>query len=680
MRLIQQNDTTKPIVFLLVSNQDHISPVTGATPTVQISKNGGEFSEPAGTVSEIGYGWYALQPAQQDVSTLGPLLIHAEADGADPVDVEYQIVAYDPYDVEALGLTRLDAAISSRVATTDTRLDRLDATVSSRLASDDSRLTYLDAAISSRVATTDSRLDRLDVAISSRLASTDSRLNHLDAAISSRLASNDSRLNNLDATISSRLAAASYTPPDNASISAIKAKTDQLQFDSNRVKAKAEVVTDKTGYSLTSEYDRAKNALMYTEYTAPDNTSIAAIKTKTDQLTFSQNKVLAYLTDNVTISMAQTLPTSPADNTVGQALKNAATQLDVTISSRLASNDSRLNNLDATISSRLPTSSYVPPDNTSISAIKAKTDQLQFDSNRVRAKAEVVTDKTGYSLTSEYDRAKNALMHTEYVLPDNTSISAIKSKTDQLEIDAQRRVKAKADQVTDKTGYSLTSDYDRAKNALTVLEYVAPDNASIAAIKTKTDQLQFESNLVRAKTEIVVDKAGYSLTSDYDKAKDALTATEHAPILAGIKEQTDKLQFNEENYVYSITTISGVQVIVQPLAARLIEPVTTGGDIVLWTHSRIRASWYVIADLTGHDLYWIIYDHTVVPPRQVQVIGPEYFSIHGQNDGSSVIIVEAPETLLPPVGTYRWIIRDQTAGIDSVILTGKLTVIDAPDV
>jgi hypothetical protein len=35
---------------------------------------------------------------------------------------------------------------------------------------------------------------------------------------------------NLDATVSSRLASASYTAPDNASITAIKAKTDSLTF------------------------------------------------------------------------------------------------------------------------------------------------------------------------------------------------------------------------------------------------------------------------------------------------------------------------------------------------------------------------------------------------------------------------------------------------------------------
>ena len=66
---------------------------------------------------------------------------------------------------------------------------------------------------------------------------------NLDAAVSSKasqasvndipinpLLTNDSRLNNLDTTIGSRLASASYIAPDNSSITAIKLKTDNIQW------------------------------------------------------------------------------------------------------------------------------------------------------------------------------------------------------------------------------------------------------------------------------------------------------------------------------------------------------------------------------------------------------------------------------------------------------------------
>lgn len=42
-----------------------------------------------------------------------------------------------------------------------------------------------------------------------------------------------------------------YTAPDNASITAIKGKTDQLVFTLGNLHAVAKVVEDKTGYTLT---------------------------------------------------------------------------------------------------------------------------------------------------------------------------------------------------------------------------------------------------------------------------------------------------------------------------------------------------------------------------------------------------------------------------------------------
>jgi hypothetical protein len=88
---ITQASTTEPFLFLLVSSADHITPVTGATPVVTISKNGGAFATPAGTVSEVGNGWYKIAGNAADSDTLGPLLLHAEATGADPCDEQYDI-------------------------------------------------------------------------------------------------------------------------------------------------------------------------------------------------------------------------------------------------------------------------------------------------------------------------------------------------------------------------------------------------------------------------------------------------------------------------------------------------------------------------------------------------------------------------------------------------------------
>lgn len=111
---IGRNQTAQPLVFLMVDATDGKSPKPDLSPTVTLSKNGAAFASPAGAVSEIGVGWYKVAGNATDSSAFGPLVLHAEADGADPQDEIFQVVAYDPLDAAALGLSRLDAAVSSR--------------------------------------------------------------------------------------------------------------------------------------------------------------------------------------------------------------------------------------------------------------------------------------------------------------------------------------------------------------------------------------------------------------------------------------------------------------------------------------------------------------------------------------------------------------------------------------
>ena len=75
---------------------------------------GGAFATPAGSVTEIANGWYQVAGNATDTSALGPLLLHATATGADPCDALYEVVAFDPQSATNLGLTNLDAAVSSR--------------------------------------------------------------------------------------------------------------------------------------------------------------------------------------------------------------------------------------------------------------------------------------------------------------------------------------------------------------------------------------------------------------------------------------------------------------------------------------------------------------------------------------------------------------------------------------
>jgi hypothetical protein len=96
MQLILNGDT-RPVLFFMAQSGDHISGLIGAAPAVTISRNGGAFAAPAGTVAEVGNGWYGLTPAGADATTNGVLLLHATATGGDPADVKAQVVAFDPY-------------------------------------------------------------------------------------------------------------------------------------------------------------------------------------------------------------------------------------------------------------------------------------------------------------------------------------------------------------------------------------------------------------------------------------------------------------------------------------------------------------------------------------------------------------------------------------------------------
>lgn len=72
-------------------------------------------------------------------------------------------------------------------------------------------------------------------------------------------------LSRIDVATSTRLAAASYTAPDNSSIAAIKSKTDNLPVD-------------------PASNTQVNTRLAAASYTAPNNADISAIKAKTDNL------------------------------------------------------------------------------------------------------------------------------------------------------------------------------------------------------------------------------------------------------------------------------------------------------------------------------------------------------------------------------------------------------------
>src|SRR6185312_15135778 len=105
---IKQSSTQAPLLFFMTLSSDHITGATGLSPTVTISKAGGSFASPSGTVSEIANGWYKVAGNATDTGTLGPIALHATAATADPCDlIAGMVVAYDPQDAVHLGLSAL---------------------------------------------------------------------------------------------------------------------------------------------------------------------------------------------------------------------------------------------------------------------------------------------------------------------------------------------------------------------------------------------------------------------------------------------------------------------------------------------------------------------------------------------------------------------------------------------
>jgi len=284
--------------FFLVSSTDHLSAKTGASPTVNISKAGGAYAAAGGAVTEIANGWYKVALTTTDTNTLGDLAYHITGTGSDDADFVDQVFAktvddlmstftlpanFSAFSLDASGRVDvgkvlgtaqtagdLKASLNTLQADTDdiqTRLPaalvggRMDSSVgamatdvvtSGALAASAVQEIW-DAATANltTVGSIGKRLaDDIDATISSRstyagadTAGTTTLLARLSAARALLL----DNLSSLDAAITSRLAAAGYTAPDNASIAAIKTKTDSLTFTkAGEVDANTQSINDIT--------------------------------------------------------------------------------------------------------------------------------------------------------------------------------------------------------------------------------------------------------------------------------------------------------------------------------------------------------------------------------------------------------------------------------------------------
>lgn len=89
--------TAQTVVGRGYLSSDHISTATGLDPAITISKNGGNFANPAAGASVMTEiettGWYKFALAAGDTDTLGPLIIRGTHATMDNIEMVFQVVA-----------------------------------------------------------------------------------------------------------------------------------------------------------------------------------------------------------------------------------------------------------------------------------------------------------------------------------------------------------------------------------------------------------------------------------------------------------------------------------------------------------------------------------------------------------------------------------------------------------
>jgi hypothetical protein len=192
-------------MVLMVDSTDHVTGRAGATLTVTLSKAGTAFGSISPTIIDRGAGWYSVALLAADLDTLGDLALHITAASCDPSDALLEVVAYDPGDAAALGLSRLDTTVGSRSTLTQAQI--LSDTTPFQGA-------LIDAAVSTRapeaggnVAAIKAKTDNLPAspaAVGSAMTLANDAITSSAIAAGAIGASEAPLLANLDATVSSR--------------------------------------------------------------------------------------------------------------------------------------------------------------------------------------------------------------------------------------------------------------------------------------------------------------------------------------------------------------------------------------------------------------------------------------------------------------------------------------------
>lgn len=93
---LYQSTASQRVYIKAFLSSDHVSPATGKTIAVVISKNGGAFANPnagATNATEISNGWYYVTVDATDTGTLGEFVVRGTEGTIDPAERIFKVVA-----------------------------------------------------------------------------------------------------------------------------------------------------------------------------------------------------------------------------------------------------------------------------------------------------------------------------------------------------------------------------------------------------------------------------------------------------------------------------------------------------------------------------------------------------------------------------------------------------------
>ncbi|HMN15296.1 MAG TPA: hypothetical protein PKD55_23515, partial [Bellilinea sp.] len=114
---INESNAARRTIDLALANTADGSPYTGAAPGVgeaKVKKAGGSEANHAGTFTHIGGGHWEYTFHAGEVDTNGKLSLRINKSGVYGDVYSHQVVSYNPHSASSLGLSNLDAAISTR--------------------------------------------------------------------------------------------------------------------------------------------------------------------------------------------------------------------------------------------------------------------------------------------------------------------------------------------------------------------------------------------------------------------------------------------------------------------------------------------------------------------------------------------------------------------------------------